>query len=69
MPMFKRGADVADFPEELRSFVTSHGWAAVDDAPNAPEQAAAPAAVEDTPKTPAVPTTAVADDNPGEIHD
>lgn len=61
MPMFKRGADVADFPEELRGFVTSHGWQAVDDEPDEP---LAPA-----PQTPAVPTTAPADINTGVIND
>ena len=66
MPMFKRGADVAEYPEELRGFVTSHGWQAVDDAPAAPIPAA-PA--EPAPETPAVPTTAPADINTGVIND
>lgn len=65
MPMFTRGADVADFPEELSAFLTSHGWKAVDDEPEpAPVAAAVPA-----PQTPAVPTTAPADDNTGVIND
>lgn len=64
MPMFKRGADVAEYPEELRGFVTSHGWQAVDDAPAAPSPAPVAA-----PETPAVPTTAPADINTGVIND
>lgn len=73
MPMFKRGNDVADYPESLRGFLTEHGWQAIDEVPaeaapaeSTDEHDEVPAPVEqpeaDT-ETPAVPTTAPAADN------
>lgn len=73
MPMFKRGNDVADFSEELRGFLTEHGWQALDEAPadavvvestdEHDEPPADPASEADVPETPAVPTTASPADN------